>query len=152
MTQFKDIIIIYVSLGLYELITAVNVVQKRHVNLPISKSSNNFVVFTYSGFILCMRPANERWCYIISHWLGAYIKWSLHISPFSILTVKLVTRHFRPSRIYTLFLHITLDITWVKTSSSRLVVNWLYQIDAHIKQSPDWQDNSFHGDVWNEVL
>ena len=40
-----------------------------------------------TGIILCMRPANERretvqWetvqCNVVSHWLGAYTKWSLH--------------------------------------------------------------------------
>ena len=34
-----------------------------------------------AGIILCMRPANGRWCYNVmsssSHWLGACTKWSL---------------------------------------------------------------------------
>ena len=32
------------------------------------------------GIILCMCPANERRCNIVSHWMGIYTKWSLHIS------------------------------------------------------------------------
>ena len=45
----------------------------------------------YPGIILCTCPTNERWryiatshCNVISHWLGAYIQWSLDISQHTI--------------------------------------------------------------------
>ena len=45
-------------------------------------------VIQAAGIILCMCPANEMMlhCNIISHWLGAYTKWSLRILCLSLLT------------------------------------------------------------------
>ena len=40
------------------------------VNVCLSQAHKSY------GIILCMCLANERWCYAISHWLGAYTKWS----------------------------------------------------------------------------
>ena len=39
----------------------------------------NTLLLTETGIIVCMRPANERRRNVVSHWLGAYIAWSLQL-------------------------------------------------------------------------
>ena len=43
------------------------------------KSICAYIHHTDAGIILYMRPPNERRCYIVSHWLGVYTKWSLQM-------------------------------------------------------------------------
>ena len=50
------------------------IVSRQNINGLMQKIRN---WSAQSGIILCMRPANQRWCNIVSHWLGTYTKWSL---------------------------------------------------------------------------
>ena len=63
----------------------------------ISIHCAQIIAYTATGFILCMRPANERprytvtlslKCNVVSHWLGAYTKWSLSNTPSQSLSIS----------------------------------------------------------------